>query len=131
MDDQRERQIHDHGEFKEILHALAGISRKLDSLMATEAEVQAALAKIDAATTKIGANVQTSADTIQTISDEMDALVLALKNDDVSPELAAQASALADRAQAVSDSLDRLPPILTAIAAKGAKDPVPVPVPNA
>jgi uncharacterized phage infection (PIP) family protein YhgE len=107
-------------------------------------ELKDALAAIDAATTKIAANVevqatalQTQANTIQTISDEMDALELALKNAGVPQELIDQANGLASKTQAASDAMDTQVtalqaqvPVLQAIAAKGATNPVPVPVPE-
>lgn len=100
-------------------------------IMATEAEVKAALDKIDAATTKTAANLQVVADLDQKISDELDALLAKLQTAGVSQELLDATSALAERAQASSDALDAQVPVLQAIAAKGAANPVPLPVPPA
>lgn len=113
------------------LNLLAQIEGAVKIIMATEKEVADALVKIDAATSRAAANIQILADTDQKISDEVDALVAALKAAGVSQALVDQASALAAKSQAVSDSLDTMVPALQAIAAKGVTNPVPVPVPAA
>jgi hypothetical protein len=100
------------------------------TIMATEQQMTDALNKIDAATTKAGTNLATLGATTQSISDEVDALEASLKAAGVSDALVAQASAIGDKTQAVSDSLDAHATFLTAIAAKGVANPVPVPPPD-
>src|ERR1035437_3345674 len=84
-------------------------------IMQTEQQVIDALNKIDSATTKVASNITVVAQVTQTISDEMDALELALSNAGVSQALVDQASGLGDRAQAVSDALDAQVPVLQGI----------------
>ena len=109
---------------------LKRIEQKVDKIMATQAEIEAALAKVDAATNKLASNVQLIADTDQKISDEIDAFLKAAPVGTVITDAqAAQLQAIADRAQATSDASDAQVAVLQAIAAKGAGNPVPVPVP--
>lgn len=115
---------------------LDSISRKADQILMDEELVKQSLDKIDAATTKAAGNLQILADTDQRISDEFDALAadlatLKANGTGVTQALVDRAAAGAVRAQAVSDSLDAMVPVLTAIAAKGVTDPVPLPVPPA
>ena len=119
----------------DLLKSLSGLATKQDletfvnKIMATEAQVVAALNRIDAATTAIAANLQIVSDTNATISTDVDTLVTALQNAGVSQTLVDQANALGDKAQASSDTLAAQIPVLQAIAAKGVLNPVPVPVP--
>jgi hypothetical protein len=101
--------------------------------MATEAEITAALDKIDAATTKIGQNLAAASGVIGSIGTEVAALVAAMKNAGVSQALLDQAIMIGDHAQLASDALEAQVPVLQAIAAKGALNPVPIqpPVPIA
>lgn len=103
--------------------------RQIQNIMATEAEVKAALDKIDAATTKTAANVQAISDIAGTISTEVDALVAALKAAGVSQALVDQATALGTKADAIGTASDALVPVLQGIASKGVVNPVPIPVP--
>jgi hypothetical protein len=100
-------------------------------IMASQAEIDAALSKIDAATNKLAANVQVIADTDQKISDEIDAFIARVPVGSVLTDAqVAQLQALSDKAQATSDASDAQVAVLQAIAAKGAANPVPVPVPT-
>lgn len=103
--------------------------RQIQNIMATEAEVKAALDKIDAATTKTAANVQAISNIAGTISTEVDALVAALKAAGVSQALVDQATALGTKADAIGTASDALVPVLQGIASKGVVNPVPIPVP--
>ncbi len=106
------------------------VINKLDQIMANQADIEAALTKIDTATNKIAANVQAIATVDQTISDEIDAFLKATPVGTVLTDAqVAQLQGLADRAQSSSDASDAQVAVLQAIAAKGAVNPVPVPVP--
>ncbi len=99
--------------------------------MSATSDISAVLEKIDTATTKIATNLQTIADTDQKISDEIDAFIASAPVGTVlSSAQVNQLKALADRAQSSSDASDAQVAVLQAIATKGAKDPVPVPVPE-
>lgn len=121
-------------QFSALKLQLESISGKVDQVLMDEALVKAKLDLIDVATTKAAGNIQILADTDQHISDEFDALVLALKDAQangtgVTQALIDQATAGADKSQAVSDALDAMVPALAAIASKGIQEPVPVPIP--
>ncbi len=106
------------------------LNRKLDIIMASQAEIDAALQKVDAATTKIATNIQTIADVDQKISDEIDAFLKAVPSGTILTDAqVAQLQSVADKAQASSDAADAQVAVLQAIATKGAGNPVPVPVP--
>jgi uncharacterized protein HemY len=114
---------------KVILDRIAEMEQKI---MATQADIEAALSKIDVATTKTAANIQIVADTDQKISDEIDVLLKEVQPGTVvTDEQVTRLQSFADRMQANSDALDAQVPVLQAIAAKGAGNPVPVPVPPA
>lgn len=97
--------------------------------MLNDQEVIALLMKIDGATNKLATNVQIIADTDQTISDEIDAFLAGTRPGTVFTDAqAAQLQGLADRLQSSSDAADAQVVVLKAIAAKGAVNPVPLPV---
>lgn len=106
------------------------VIHKEDQIMANQAEIDAALVKIDTATTQQGVVLAEQGVTLQTISDEIDALILAAQNGSVTPAQLARLQALADSAAAVSTNLTAQAAFSKAIAAKGASNPVPLPVPT-
>jgi len=109
---------------------LKRLEDKVDKLIMGQAEIEAALAKIDAATNKLATNVQAIADTDQKISDEIDAFLANVPVGTVLTDAqAAKLQSLADLAQTTSDASDAQVAVLQAIAAKGAVNPVPIPVP--
>lgn len=106
------------------------LAEGIDKIMASQTEIDAALAKVDAATNKIAANVQVIADTDQKISDEIDAFLAGAPVGTVLTDAqVAQLQGIASKSQAASDASDAQVEVLKAIAAKGAGNPVPVPVP--
>lgn len=119
--------------------ANTGISK----IMADESAVATLLTKIDTATTAIGNNVQSIASNVNAlgttasqISSEVDTLVAGMQNAGVSQALIDQATAvgtkmdtLAGSASDTATATSNLVPVLSAIATKGAGNPVPVPVP--
>jgi DNA repair exonuclease SbcCD ATPase subunit len=123
------------GKFQEQLDRIEGTLDKIleneRNIMANEQQMQDALNKIDQATTRAGQNLQTLSTTTQKISDEVDQFISKLQDANVPQNLIDQATGLADRLQTVSDGLDQHATFLSAIASKGASNPVPVPVPPA
>jgi hypothetical protein len=117
-------------QYHTIMNGLADVNSKLEKIMASQVELQTALDKIDAASTKQGATLQVEADTLQTISTEWDTLLATVASGTITDAQLAQAQKLADMAQSVSDSLDAQAAFSTALASKGANNPVPVPVPE-
>lgn len=112
-----------------VSHKLGLIEQKLDKIMASQAEMEAALTKIDAATTQTAENVVAIGTVADTISTEVDALQDALKNAGVSQALLDQAAAVGSKADSLSAAAGALVPVLQGIASKGSVNPVPVPVP--
>ncbi len=93
------------------------IERKVNRIMSQLDDANAALAQINDATNSI-------ATVTQTISDELDAaLAGATPGSQITPEFLDGLKATAGKAAA-------LVPVLQGIAAKGASNPVPVPVPT-
>jgi hypothetical protein len=96
---------------------------------ASDAEAQVALDKIDVATTKAGDNLSAISRVVATIRLEVQGLVSNLQSYGAPQSLVAQAMALSTRMEAVGGDIDALVPVLKAIAAEGAVNPVPLPVP--
>jgi ABC-type transporter Mla subunit MlaD len=116
------------GVLQVVLYRMSRID--LDRIERKIMDIDQVLQKIDAATTKTAANLQIIADTDQKISDEIDAFLAAAPAGTVLTDAqATQLQSLADRLQANSDATDAQVPVLQAIAAKGAGNPVPVPPP--
>lgn len=119
-------------ELKSLAHHLGSrldaLNVQGENIMAALDDALAALKKIDDATTKQAAVIQAEADSLQTISNEIDTLI-ANAGTTVPPGVLSALQAQADKAQAISDSLDAQAAFSAAIAAKGAQNPVPVPVP--
>jgi hypothetical protein len=102
---------------------------KENQIMATQVEIDAALGKIDAATTQQGTVLTAQAASLQKISDEMDGLIAAGASGGLTAAQFTRLQTLADSAQTVATNLTAQAAVSTAIASKGASNPVPVPVP--
>lgn len=124
-----------HG-FEMLATSHFGLATKQDlhemekRIMATQADIIAALTAIDTATTAIANSIASESGVIQTISDEVNALVAAVPAGTViTDDQITQLQSLASRAQDAANSLTAQVPVLQGIASKGAANPVPVPVP--
>lgn len=118
----------EEGETKDLLRAILAQGKKI---MSTQDDAIAAIAKIATETTKQGTVLAAESTTLQTISDNTDALIKQGAANGFTPDLVAQLQAQADATAAISDTIQQHADFATAIASKGAANPVPVPVPAA
>jgi hypothetical protein len=115
---------------QQVIALLTQIGKDLKKLMTDLETANLAITRIKTATDEQGVVLQQEATTLQTISDEFDTLISKLTpGTTITPELLASLQAQADQAEAVSTSIKAQAAFSTAIASKGATNPVPVPVP--
>ena len=124
-------------EMQAILQILTELTAKvtqqgkdIKSIMTDLELANQAIARIKTATDEQGTVLTQEATTLQTISDELDKFLAGVTpGTTITPELLASLQSQADAAEAVSTSLKAQAAFSTAIASKGATNPVPVAVP--